>query len=137
MITAADSRHQRGFTLLEMVAVIVILAVAAVPLAGVFSQAGYGALQDEDLQRATQLAQERAEYLMAVRRQLGYNDPAVSTGLVENLSGRYAVYTRTTTLNDPFAGAACPTDAICKQLSVDVSRDGQSLATVAIVLVDY
>ena len=137
MIVAACRRRQSGFTLLEMVAVVVILAVAAVPLAGLFSQAGYRAMQDEALQGATQLAQERAEYLMAVRRRNGYSDPAVSTGLVESLTGRYSGYTRTTTLTDPFAGAACPTGASCKQLRVDVGRDGQTLAHIAVVLVDY
>jgi hypothetical protein len=120
-----------------MVAVIIILAVAAVPVAGLFSQAGNGVLHSDTLQTATQLAQERAEYLFALRRQRGYGDPAVSSGLVENLNGRYAGFTRTTTLTDPFAGAACPTGAVCKQLSVDVSRDGQSLADITIVLVDY
>jgi prepilin-type N-terminal cleavage/methylation domain-containing protein len=137
MMVADCHRHQGGFTLLEMVAVVVILAVAAVPLAGLFSQAGYGALQDEALQGATQLAQEHAEFLMAARRQNGYGDPAVSTGTVENLTGRYTGYTRTTTLDDPFAGPACPAGASCKQLRIDVSRNGQSLAGNTIVLVDY
>ena len=136
MSSQATIPRQRGFTLIELVAVIVIISVAAVPLFGLFSQAGFAMLEDEKLQTATQLAQARTEYLMAVRRNRGYADPGVSVNLVENLAGNYAGYTRTTDIV-PFAGPACPAGASCKQLSVRVDQGGEARAEVAFVLVDY
>jgi prepilin-type N-terminal cleavage/methylation domain-containing protein len=137
MSTIADSRRQQGFTLLELVAVIIIVAIASVPLFGLFSQAGFAMLADETTQTATQLAQARAEYLVAVRRNRGYADTEVSANLVETLTGNYAGYTRTTTVTAPFAGPACPGGATCKQLAVRVDQGGQARAEVTFVLVNY
>ena len=72
---------QRGFTLLELVAVLLVVSIASVPLLGLFSGASLGLLSDEAIQTATQLAQERAETLLAVRRNRGYTDPEVSSDL--------------------------------------------------------
>ncbi len=129
--------EQSGFTLIELIAVIIIIAVAAVPLFGLFSQAGRSLLAEEKIQTATQLAQARAEYLMAVRRNRGYGDPEVSAPLTETLTGNYAGYTLTTTVNDPFLGPACPGGAVCKQLAVRVDEGGKARAEVTFVLVNY
>jgi len=129
-------RAQQGFTLIELVAVIIIIAVAAVPLFGLFSQAGRSLLADETIQTATQLAQARAEHLMAVRRNRGYADAEVSTNLTETLTGNYAGYSRVTTIA-PYIGAACPGGATCKQVNVRVDESGQALAEIIFVLVNY
>lgn len=128
--------EQRGFTLIELIAVMVIIAIAAVPLFSLFSQAGRSLLADEKIQTGTQLAQARAEYLMAVRRNRGYGDAEVSANLTEPLTGNYAGYTRTTTIA-AFAGAACPVGATCKQVAVRVDEGGQARAEVTFVLVNY
>jgi prepilin-type N-terminal cleavage/methylation domain-containing protein len=134
----SPSRHraQQGFTLIELVAVIIIIAVAAVPLFGLFSQAGRSLLADETIQTATQLAQARAEHLMAVRRNRGYGDAEVSTNLSETLTGNYAGYTRVTSIA-PYVGAACPGGTVCKQVNVRVDEGGEARAEVIFVLVNY
>jgi len=84
------------------------------------------------------LAQARAEYLLAVRRNRGYADPEVSSPpRVENLNGNFTGYTRTTTVTDPFVGPACPAGATCKQLAVRVDEGGRARAEISFVLVDY
>lgn len=129
-------KRQRGFTLIEVVLVIIILSVASVPLFGLFSQAGISMLSNESVQTATQLAQERAEHLLAIRRNQGYAAADVSVGLVENLTGNYSGYTRTTTVDAAYTGSDCPA-LTCKQLTVAVTESGQTLAEVSFVLVDY
>jgi prepilin-type N-terminal cleavage/methylation domain-containing protein len=131
-----NSTGQRGFTLIELVAVIIVVAIAAVPLFGLFSQAGLSLLADEKIQTATQLAQARAEQLMAVRRNRGYSDAEVSAGLSETLTGNYTGYTRTTTVA-AYVGSACPVGAACKQIAVRVDEGGQARAEVTFVLVNY
>ena len=59
---------QKGFTLIEMVLVVIIMSIASVPLFGLFSQAASSLLVNEKTQTAVQLAQEHAEYLLAIRR---------------------------------------------------------------------
>lgn len=131
-----NAAEQRGFTLIELIAVIIIIAIAAVPLFSLFSQAGRSLLADEKIQTAAQLAQARAEQLMAVRRNRGYADPEVSANLTETLAGNYAGYTRSTTVV-PVAGPACPGGAVCKQVAVRVDEGGQARAEITFVLVNY
>ena len=131
---------QRGFTLIELIAVIIIMAVASVPLFGLFSQAGVSMVANEKIQTATQLAQEHAEYLMALRRNQGYAAADISVGQVENLAGNYTGYTRTTSIIDdtvPYAGSDCPAAGACKQITVSVTEAGKIRAEIAFVLVNY
>ncbi len=127
---------QQGFTLLELVLVIVVVALASVPILGQFSQAGQSLLLNEEIQTAGQLAQERAEGLMAVRRDQGY--AAIPTGTTsEVLTGNYAGFTRTLTVNEPPSGTGCAVGATCKEVLIGVARGGDSRAGLTLMLVDY
>ena len=135
-------KHQTGFTLIELVAVIVILAVAAVPLFGLFTQASASLLDNERIQTAAQLAQERAESLLAQRRATDF--AAVATGTVTDaLGANYSAYTRTVTATQPPAGPGCPlhpvtgVSAACKEVVVTVAQGPDTLAEVTFLLVDY
>lgn len=128
--------RQSGFTLIELVLVIVIVAIAAVPLLGQFSQVAGSTLLDEDIQTAAQLAQARAEDILALRRRQGF--AAVATGTTtDTLTGSYSVYTRTVTVTQPPAGGGCPAGATCKGVVVNVDRGLTSRARVNLVLVNY
>lgn len=127
---------QQGFTLLELVLVIVVVALASVPILGQFSQAGQSLLLNEEIQTAGQLAQERAEGLLAVRRDHGY--AAIPTGTTsEILTGNYAGFARTVTINEPPSGTGCAVGATCKEVLIDVARSGDSRASLTLMLVDY
>jgi prepilin-type N-terminal cleavage/methylation domain-containing protein len=140
-MTNRGRRAQKGFTLIEIILVIVILSIAAVPLFGQFSRSGLSTLTNEEIQTAAQLAQERAEHLFAVRRNRGYSDPELSVAsFVEDLNTtNYPRYTRTTTITDPFAGNGCPIGAPCKQVVVQVTDDasGSVRSEITFVLVSY
>ena len=127
---------QQGFTLLELVLVIVVVALASVPILGQFSQAGQSLLLNEEIQTAGQLAQERAESILALRRDQGY--AAIVTGTTtESLTGNYADYTRTLTVNEPPIGSGCAVGATCKEVLIDVARGGDSRAGLTLMLVNY
>ena len=127
---------QAGFTLLELVMVIMLVAIAAIPILGQFSQAATSLISDEILQTAAQLAQERAEGLLADRRGSGY--AAVPTGTINDvLSGAYSGYTRTVTVTSPPTGGDCAGGATCKGVVVSVDHSGRTRAEITFVLVDY
>ena len=130
-------KPQAGFTLLEMVLVIIILAVSSVPLFGMFSQAAFSLLDNEKIQTATQLAQEHAEFLLAIRRKQSFLAPQLSGNTNEVLSGNYAGYTRVTVINQPPTGPGCPGGASCKEVVISVDEGGSTYAEVSFVLVDY
>lgn len=130
-------KTQHGFTLIEMVLVIMIISLASVPLFGMFSQAASSLLTNEKIQTATQLAQEHAELLLAIRRNQGFLAPGLSGSTTENLSGNYAGYTRSTVVSQPPTGPGCPGGASCKEVVISVAEGGSIQAEVVFLLVDY
>ena len=129
---------EKGFTLIELIIVLVILSLASVPLFGLLTQASASLLANERVQTAAQLAQERGEQLMAVRRLLGYSDAALAGGTTnEVLTGNFTGYTRSTVINDPFVGAGCPGGATCKEVVISVDEGGSTRAQVTFVMVNY
>ena len=134
------NRTQKGFTLIELVLVIIIISVASVPLFSLYSQATSSLLNNEDIQTAAQLAQERAERILALRRSQGFNavpDIAPSS-LTENLTGNFTGYTRITNITQPGTPpAGCPPGAICNLVAISVNRGGPVLAQISLLLVNY
>jgi prepilin-type N-terminal cleavage/methylation domain-containing protein len=135
------NRAQKGFTLIEMVLVIIIISVASVPLFSLFSQASISLLSNEAIQTAAQLAQERAEFVLSRKRELGLNGPvaelAVGT-IPENLAGNFDTFNRSTVITSlPGGTGGCPTVAPCKQVAVSVDAGGPTLAQITFLLVDY
>ncbi len=129
---ATIKTRQRGFTLIELVLVIIIITVASVPLFGMFTQATTSLLDNEDLQVAAQLAQEQAEKLLAQRRALDFT--AVSASTTE--TGIYNGFNRTTDVAQPPPGG-CPGGTLCKAVTVSVDKGGPVLVEVVFLLVDY
>ncbi len=126
-----------GFTLLELIAVIVILAVAAVPITGLFTKASLSMLNNQRIQTATQLAQEQAELVLGRRRNQGFNATVLAAYPDETLAGNYAGFNRTTTLTRPALPPGCPAVDQCALVTVAVDEGGTVLSEISFVLVDY
>jgi prepilin-type N-terminal cleavage/methylation domain-containing protein len=127
---------QRGFTLLELVMVITLVALASIPILGQFSRASSMLLTDEIIQTAAQLAQERAEDVLADRRSNGY--AAVLAGTSSDvLAGAYSNYSRTVTITSPPGGSGCAVGASCKEVIINVAHSGRTRAEITFMLVDY
>jgi len=127
---------QQGFTLLELIMVIVIVSLATVPILGQFTQVASSMLVDEEIQTATQLAQQRSEWVLADRRNLGYG--AILTGTtIDTPGGNFTAYTRTLTVNEPPSAGGCAAGATCKEVIVTVDRGASTRAEVSFILVSY
>ena len=128
--------QQSGFSLIELIIVTIILALASVPILGQFTQVASSTLIDENIQTASQLAQERAEGILALRRNQGYS--AVALGTTNDvLTGNYASFSRSVTVTEPSFVSGCPTGATCKGVVVTVNRGLSKRAEITYVLVDY
>lgn len=127
-------KQHRGFTLIELVMVIVILSIASVAVLDQFTQASKAWFVDEDVQVASQLLQERAEEVLLARRNSGYASVALGT-VNDTLTGSFASYTRTVIVST-LSGAPCPA-ANCKQVQINVGRAGTPLASATLMLASY
>lgn len=131
------NRRSDGFTLLELIAVIVILSVAAVPISGLFSKASLSMLNNQRIQTATQLAQEQAELVLGRRRNQNFAS-IVPGNYPEVLAGNYAGFNRTTTITQPvIPPTGCPVGALCNLVTVSVDAGGAALSEITFVLVNY
>lgn len=129
-------RHpaQHGFTLIEMVMVIVVLAIGSVALMDQFVNASKSYLTDESLQTSAQLAQDCAEQIMATRRVQGY-----ATAIASDCRALPAAYTAAgyaATASFSAAPPACVT-ALCRQVDVVVTHNATERARVVFMLGSY
>ena len=135
VFSVAIHKKQTGFSLIELVMVIVILALASLAIGTQFMQSAQSWMLDERIQTASQLAQARAEQLLADRR--GNDYTAVPAGTTtETLAGNYTGYTRTTMVS-AYAGAACPVSD-CRQVVITVTdADSQVRAETTLMVANY
>jgi len=103
------SRRQNGFSLIELVMVIVILGIASVSIAAGYTQLGRSLLLNEDAQAAAQQAQACAEHILASRRNRGF--AAMFTDCT--LLGAYNGYGPPTVTTWAPVAPSCPGGATC------------------------
>lgn len=126
--------RQHGVTLIEMVIVIVILALAATAIMDQFVTSGRSYQTNESVQTSAQLAQECAEHILAVRRLQDYATAVAATCPALPAAYTTAGYVRTRIVGA--APAACVT-APCAQVDVVVTHGGSERARVRFMLGSY
>ncbi len=119
-----------GFSLLELILVIVLLGLASVPLLGSFNQVSLALQVTQDDQIGLQLAQEKAEQLLADRRHFGFTAASLAVGTGTTLlTAPYNRYSRKVTITAHTSATlnGCPPAAACKRVQVGVSVAGGRL----------
>jgi prepilin-type N-terminal cleavage/methylation domain-containing protein len=127
-----------GFTLVELVIVIIVVAVGLLGIARMFGDSVSTLVVGEDVQRAAQQAQECAEMILAKRRTSGFGSVATTTCDDAEVP---AGFIRAITLTEPptytgSAATACPDGVTCQDVTVTVTKGSISAAT-TIMLVSY
>lgn len=131
-------RAARGFSLIELIMIIVAIGVFGAFLTTTLTQLPRSLTVSEGAQTASQLAQQCSERVLAQRR-----DPAVGFALIASgtcaglptLTG----YVVTDTVTDVSGAAPCPSTAAnsCKEVVVTVIRNGVTVAVNNLLLVNF
>lgn len=126
-----------GFTLIEVVAAMLLLSVGAAGIISMYGTVGRTLSGNQDMQTAVQLAQECSEYVIEQRRNNAAVDFAGVTGLTFCSAALPAMagFTVTTTITSPYSPAFCP--GTCKLVSIAVAKGGNNLAISSLMLVNY
>lgn len=136
-----------GFTLIELVVIIVLLSVAGTIILGLFGQVGRSLVTNQDTQTATQSAQACAEQILAFRRSqlagYGYTNIAVgaSTGACNAgfvaAGGVTTAPTVSVVAHSSASLPACPsaTAGDCKLVTITVLANGSQAASLSLMLV--
>jgi prepilin-type N-terminal cleavage/methylation domain-containing protein len=132
-------RRAAGFTLLELVAVMVVISVGLAGLASMFGESGRALIIGEDAQKAAQYGQECAERFMAVRRDLGFVSASTNTTLCDSPAPDLG-FTRTVTgPGTTYIGGlatACPNSATCCDITITTTK-GTVSSVITLMLVSY
>lgn len=149
-----------GFTLIELVGVMLVVSIGFVGLANLFANMNVGLNKAESQEKTLQYAQACAEYVLQSRRDSGYcstTPPCTTT-----VNGSSLTYLSTTMCsglvstsspNDSAAGYSigpltisnsgtsntgmCPTGATCRDVTIPASGPNSMSASVTITLMNY
>jgi len=134
----ASPRSHRGFTLIETIAAMVILAIAAATIINMQSSLFKNQSGVTNLQVASRLQAECAEQVLGVALNQGYFQvlPTGSSGTFgthqcDTLTAYGSNNLPTVTFTDPYTGTGCPAGQSCKL--VIVTQD--SLQPITLLLV--
>ena len=128
-----------GFSLIELVIVIVILAIGVVILDSAFPYMVRSLTPNEDLQYSSQIAHECAEHVLGQARAPRGHFSAVAAGAGSAICNGMAVagYTRVVNVtNMPTGGALCSPGWACKWVQIVVTKGSMS-TSLNFMLVQY
>ena len=134
-------RRPHGFTIMEMIMVVVILAIASVTVATMVTNVNAHQDGNEDLQVGTQLLQECGENIVAQHRR---DENFFTTTIGTSSSNCYSLTTLApsgfslpTVSVATYTGAGCPGTAECKLATVTLAKGGATLQTLNVMLARY
>lgn len=144
----------RGFTLIELVFVMLIISFGLLGLTSLFSGSATSLTTNETLQQAAQYAQECAENLIAKRRANGFAQfksdtatpsvgPAISCGLLASTPGFTRTPNDSSTNTQPSTTgtttSACPNLTACRTVTITVASTANPAisSSITVMLVDY
>ena len=143
------STRFRGFSLIELVAIIVLLSVAGTAILALFGQVGRSLATNQDTQTGAQVAQACAERILGFRRSalpgfgytnvvVGSNTGACSTGFTA-VGGVTVPATVSVVAHNAGTLSACPLASAggCKLVSITVNANGAQAANLSLMLVNY
>jgi len=125
----------RGFSLLELIMAIVVVSIGAVAIGAAFAAMSRSLALNEDLQRASQVAQECAEHILArARPPRGHYSAVASTDCDAMAAAGFNRVVNITAIIPPTP--LCDATWSCKRVQVSVSK-GTAAVEVNFMLVQY
>jgi len=125
----------RGFSLLELIMAIVVVSIGAVAIGAAFAAMSRSLALNEDLQRASQVAQECAEHILArARPPRGHYSAVASTDCDAMAAAGFNRVVNITAIIAPTP--LCDAGWSCKRVQVSVTK-GTAAVEVNFMLVQY
>lgn len=129
----------KGFSLIELIIIIVVVSIAAVGMLALFGGVGRSLGINEDTQTAAQLGQECSEHILAARRnpKIGYS--AINNTICDVLPAPLAGFTRTVAVTDLTTSPPCTvsTAGTCKKVEVSITADTTNPTVFTFMIVNY
>ena len=132
-----------GFTIVESVIVLLVLAISAIGIASFSSNLFNSDGTNRTLQNGVKLLQECAEQVLMVRKHNGFKATALTSSVCNSLGNSDITFNVTISLGNSTTStplAACPYattegDNYCKLVNISVTTGGQTHGPVTLLLV--
>ena len=132
-------KQRSGFSMIELIMVIVAVAIGAVAIGSAFAHMSRSLALNEDLQRASQVAQECAEHVLALARPPRGHYAAVAAASPSAVCNGMAAAGFNRVVNVTAMAAAAPICAAgwnCRRVQITVSK-GSAVVEVNFMIVQY
>jgi prepilin-type N-terminal cleavage/methylation domain-containing protein len=123
----------RGFSLVEVILVIVVLAIGMVALVPLFGGLSSGWSQTGDVQTGTQLVQQCGEHILGTRRRQTGGYALIDSNICSGLTTAGGFSAPTVTTNPAYAGTGCFA-VPCNLVTITVSKGVSVLALTTLLL---
>lgn len=138
-------RARRGFSIIELIIAIVVVAIAAVAIGSAFAYISRSQRLTIDVLTATQIAQECAAHVAGLGRKPGsyaavvpVATPSSICSTPARLPAHDAAFQRVVNIRNMAAGGTlCGAGWQCKHIEILVSRAGRDLVAINFMLVNY
>ncbi len=111
-------QRDKGFTLIELIAIILITSIGAIGLSRLSGNVNVGLATATNVQVMSQHAQACAERIIATRRDFGFSSVKLTTSMCNPAPSGY---TRLVSMPATYSGSgACPSGATCRDITVTV-----------------
>ena len=135
-------QRRHGFSILELIIVIVVVAIGAVAIGSAFSYISRSQRLTGDIMTATQIAQECGAHVVGLARHPGSYAavvPLASPSTICNaLPAIDPAFTRVVNVSTMAAGGAlCSAGWACKRVEILVTRAGRDLIALDFMVVNY
>lgn len=132
-------KRRGGFSLIELIITIVVVAIVAVAIGSAFTYITRSQRLTVDLLTATQIAQECAAHVIGRGRKPGSYAavPLAAPSTFCNGLPAIAGFTRVLNITNTAAGPLCSAGWACKRVEIVVTRAGRNLVTLDFMLVNY
>ena len=129
----------KGFSLIELVMIIVVVSIAAVGMLSLFGGVARSLAINEDGQTAAQLGQECSEHVLAARRNPNIGFGAINNTICDALPAPLTGFTRKVNVTDLTASPPCTvtTAGTCKQVEVSITATATSPTVFTFMIANY
>lgn len=134
--------NDRGFSLIELIMIIVLLGIGLTGLMAMFGRSTIGMADDAAIQTGTQLVQQCAEHILGQRRRhpggtvAGYNSiDATSCNSLPAAPTGYSLAALVVT--NPYAAGACAGLTTCQRIEISANGPTGVVARGDLILAGY